>query len=192
MLMRPSATAETRWTEEQDARLVKLAHIYGERNWGEIAEFFPDKSEIRCRERYQDVIKPGRNSATPWTPEEDEQLLVAVIRNGVGNWSTIAKDLPGRTDRGCLQRWRYIDPVSAREHYGKKRLARSFASFNASTGRDLERTQLTADDLLKVIVPAPDQIVSADFRTVFPTILYEAPLEELEDVPPELGGVTRN
>jgi hypothetical protein len=188
-LSRPVATTESRWTEEQDAKLVKLAEIYGEKSWQEIAEFFPDKSDIRCRERYQDVVKPGlRQSNIAWTADEDEQLLVSVILHGVGNWAGIVKDLPGRTDRACQQRWKILDPVAAKEHYEKKRIARRIA-LSSSSGRELERTELTPEDLLKVMVPA-DRSVGHN-STSYPQILYEGPVYDSQE-DPSLDGLSNS
>ena len=52
----------------------------------------------------------------PWTPEEDELLREKVKRLGAGNWTEIAKEMPGRTPKQCYDRWnRYLNPNLKKE-----------------------------------------------------------------------------
>ena len=52
----------------------------------------------------------------PWTPEEDELLRKTVERLGEGNWTEIAKEMPGRTPKQCYDRWnRYLNPNLKKE-----------------------------------------------------------------------------
>ena len=170
---------ESKWTEEAEKKLVQLAEIYGERNWVAIAEHFEDKDEIRCRERYQDVLKSGGKANAPWAGEEDEKLLIGVIVHGAGNWARIAKDIPERTDRGCLQRWRILDPEAADKYLEKARIARKLA-IGSSCGRDLEKSELTPADLFKILVPSSGSVTPSD-PSDQPVLLYEGPIVEETD-----------
>ena len=40
-----------------------------------------------------------------WTSEEDRQLIKSVTKNGMTNWSLVAKEVPGRTGKQCRERW---------------------------------------------------------------------------------------
>ncbi|KAE9390067.1 hypothetical protein BT96DRAFT_1002623 [Gymnopus androsaceus JB14] len=52
----------------------------------------------------------GYRERRPWTPEEDELLRAAVIKEEPGNqspskWFAIATHVPGRTNKDCRKRW---------------------------------------------------------------------------------------
>jgi hypothetical protein len=40
-----------------------------------------------------------------WTPDEDELLRRFVEIHGLGNWSAIAQNIPGRNGKQCRERW---------------------------------------------------------------------------------------
>ena len=42
---------------------------------------------------------------TKWTPEEDKLLIDSVTKNGMTNWSLVAKEVPGRNGKQCRERW---------------------------------------------------------------------------------------
>lgn len=42
---------------------------------------------------------------TKWQPEEDEKLIASVRKNGISNWTAVAKDVPDRTGKQCRERW---------------------------------------------------------------------------------------
>ncbi|KAL5200449.1 hypothetical protein ABZP36_021652 [Zizania latifolia] len=41
----------------------------------------------------------------PWSPEEDEALRRLVERHGARNWTTIGREIPGRSGKSCRLRW---------------------------------------------------------------------------------------
>jgi hypothetical protein len=58
-------------------------------------------------------IKKPRTTYMRWTEEEDEKLRRAVKKNGSSNWEACAKELEGRTNIQCRNRWiRYLEPKS--------------------------------------------------------------------------------
>ena len=40
-----------------------------------------------------------------WTPDEDKLLVEGVKQHGMGNWSLVAQNIPGRTGKQCRERW---------------------------------------------------------------------------------------
>ncbi|KAG1147109.1 hypothetical protein G6F37_002872 [Rhizopus arrhizus] len=58
-------------------------------------------------------LKKPRTTYMRWTEEEDEKLRRAVKKNGSSNWEACAKELEGRTNIQCRNRWiRYLEPKS--------------------------------------------------------------------------------
>lgn len=48
----------------------------------------------------------------PWSPEEDALLKHLVIKHGPGNWTMIARAVPGRSGKSCRLRWcNQLSPV---------------------------------------------------------------------------------
>lgn len=43
-----------------------------------------------------------------WTREQDNQLIMAELKYGAGNWCKIAKCVAGRSNHQCLHRWRHL------------------------------------------------------------------------------------
>lgn len=41
----------------------------------------------------------------PWKQQEDALLKELIHKHGTGNWSTVAKDMPGRNGKSCRLRW---------------------------------------------------------------------------------------
>lgn len=101
--------------------------LFGPRNWKKTAQFVPGRTEVQCRERYNQLIllaqckfllilflflfnfySHGRwvNSLDPslnwdkWTEEEDAKLTAAIEEHG-HCWSKVAAALPRRTDNMC-------------------------------------------------------------------------------------------
>ncbi|ORD99577.1 MYB98 [Hepatospora eriocheir] len=64
-------------------------------------------SDIEAKEiSTQKVIKKGK-----WTSDEDEMLMSIIYEFGLGNWSLIAKLMPNRNNKQCLERYlNHLDP----------------------------------------------------------------------------------
>ena len=53
----------------------------------------------------------GPRATGPWTPAEDAVLRSIVTEAGAGNWSIVARHLPGRIGKQCRERWHnHLDP----------------------------------------------------------------------------------
>lgn len=101
------------WSVEEDIKLQLLATIFGRGQWTKIADLMPGRTDVKCRERFENLLAPEVNK-TAWTPEEDRRLLELVELHGPGNWAAIHAELgTGRTDAGCAKRWQKLDPLAA-------------------------------------------------------------------------------
>ena len=81
-------------TTEEDGKLRTLAEKYA-RDWSQISEFFPGKTSVQLKRRWERLQLPeGKRSR--WTQEEDE-ALVALYKQKGGAWKVISQSFPGRT-----------------------------------------------------------------------------------------------
>jgi hypothetical protein len=66
-----------------------------------------------------------------FTPEEDDQLRVAVEQFGDLNWKIIARHLPNRTPRQCKERWtNYLQPQINTSQWTRSEDARLLEKYN--------------------------------------------------------------
>lgn len=97
-------TTKGHWTKEEDALLKTAVLKYEGKNWKKIAECLHGRTDVQCLHRWQKVLNPNLIKG-PWTPEEDELVLLLVEKNGPQKWTQIAEYLPGRIGKQCRERW---------------------------------------------------------------------------------------
>jgi hypothetical protein len=112
------ATARaSKWTADEDKKLMDSVQLHGDKGWAAIAALVPGRTKIQCRGRWhytldQDRWHPsidGANRRTSsWTEDEDSKLKDAVQTHGGKNWCAVAALVPGRTEKQCLYRWKYV------------------------------------------------------------------------------------
>eukprot|EP00931_Biecheleriopsis_adriatica_P111777 TRINITY_DN8623_c0_g1_i1.p1 TRINITY_DN8623_c0_g1~~TRINITY_DN8623_c0_g1_i1.p1 ORF type:complete len:603 (-),score=136.69 TRINITY_DN8623_c0_g1_i1:23-1831(-) len=112
------------WTPGESRRLILAVKVFGDKSWNLVASQLPGRSGYTCYCRWHwtdspDLKRTGsaselakflKDKTLPWTPEEDQTLLRALKKYGVGNWSLVQVDLPGRTSRQILERFRALNP----------------------------------------------------------------------------------
>ncbi len=67
------------WTTQEDALLKNAVEEYGEKDWKFIATKVPNRNNVKCRDRYNKVLKPGLKRGR-WTTQEDD-LLKQLYKN---------------------------------------------------------------------------------------------------------------
>ena len=117
---------------------------FGENAWHRICKHLPNKTEIKCFQRWLDFQKLHeisrkrqrlgdhtqigeiRLSSTgvlnsPWSAEEDMVLKETVLKFGTQNWVIVSKHLPGRLGRQCRERWHNVlDPSIIRRAWTRE------------------------------------------------------------------------
>eukprot|EP01090_Pellita_catalonica_P003004 TRINITY_DN12636_c0_g1_i1.p1 TRINITY_DN12636_c0_g1~~TRINITY_DN12636_c0_g1_i1.p1 ORF type:complete len:452 (+),score=89.12 TRINITY_DN12636_c0_g1_i1:101-1357(+) len=96
---------KSKWTRNEDKRLLALAKKHKAHNWEAIAkELDSNRTPAACFQRYQRSLNTNMMKSK-WSKEEDKSLVNAVRRYGEKNWQQVATALEGRTGQQCLHRW---------------------------------------------------------------------------------------
>lgn len=96
------------WKHEEDLKLKELVETLGLKKWAQMAvqlneSFNNDRKGKNCRERWNNHLDPNINKGE-WTYEEDLTLLTKHKILG-RKWSSISRELPGRTENSVKNRW---------------------------------------------------------------------------------------
>lgn len=76
-----------------DSRLKELINTLGE-DWARLSEFFPDKTPFQIERRWVNKLNPCIKRKK-WSEEEDH-IVISLVRSIGPNWKEIAKHLEGR------------------------------------------------------------------------------------------------
>jgi hypothetical protein len=103
------------WTEEEDHLLYTWQQRVGNK-WSEVARHIPGKNGQQCAQRWRHRVNPDIKR-DKWTQQEDD-LLIELVRQFGNHWAQIARHVPGRTDQQCMGRWkRHLDPSIKRDKW---------------------------------------------------------------------------
>jgi ATP-dependent exoDNAse (exonuclease V) alpha subunit len=97
------------WTAEEDFAVNHLVAELGSNNWALLAKRMASQFHIvrrsgkQCRERWYNHLSPDVDKR-PWTEEEDD-VIVDLYKKVGKRWTTIANQLPGRTDNSVKNRF---------------------------------------------------------------------------------------
>lgn len=93
------------------------------------------RDEVRCREKWTNVLDPACADTAPFTVHEDAVIMHEARQHsasggggGAVRWASVASKLVGRTDAQCLRRWRELcGPVAAKVYAEKAKKRRAIA-----------------------------------------------------------------
>lgn len=78
------------WSVHEDLFLQACVQMCGRGNWIRVADNVPLRTDLQCRERYENVLAPELHTHNRWSKSDDDRLLEAVQKYGPGNWSLVA------------------------------------------------------------------------------------------------------
>ncbi|XP_047974184.1 alanine--tRNA ligase-like [Salvia hispanica] len=172
-----------KWTEEEDAELVRLVGIHGEKKWALISGLIPPRTRGSVRERWVHNLDPNLNK-NPFTQEEDAIIMEEEARGTA--WSVMLSRLArGRTDRMVKNRYKNT-LVKRRNQPTLEELEASYDTFLAKAaelGRDIAlrkakmaaeaatdvaETAETAADVAETLADAAEGAADADLVLPLP------------------------
>jgi hypothetical protein len=107
---------ERRWNKKEDEMLNNAVLLCGE-NWEAVSMIIPGRNKQQCAIRYLKSLVPQIKKGR-WSGEEDSSLKAAAQTFGIGSWTKIAAQVPGRSDVQCRERWvNVLDPSTVRSAF---------------------------------------------------------------------------
>ena len=107
---------ERRWNKREDELLNNAILLCGE-DWEAVSMMVPGRNRHQCATRFLKSLEPQIKKGR-WSEEENLALRAAVNSFGIGSWTKIAAQVPGRNDIQCRERWvNVLDPLTNRSPF---------------------------------------------------------------------------
>jgi hypothetical protein len=68
---------KTKWTHEQDSRLLMIVQIFGSKSWSKVSSELGNRCDVQCRYRYRQLMKDPR---FPMLEEEAAQAAREFVK----------------------------------------------------------------------------------------------------------------
>ncbi|PVU94504.1 hypothetical protein BB559_002980 [Furculomyces boomerangus] len=166
-----------KWSKEEDQALLVGIRIFGVGKWNKISQFVKGRTDVKCRERYVNVLSPKVNRSK-WTSTENLKLVSAVRKVGLGKWSLVADLVGTRSDNQCWRHWislhrRGLAPLP--EGVGKTDMESDKLGYTKKTPRAKRQTLLSKETSI------PDQLkVNKSIRYTSSSITPKPPLKRFK------------
>ena len=96
------------WRVLEDLRL-RLAVLSCNLRWSEVSKGVGHgRSDVSCRERWMNALRPGVAKHKGWTKEEVELLCRLQAEMGDKGWKAVSEQMEGRTEKQCMKKWKRI------------------------------------------------------------------------------------
>ncbi|NWW63015.1 SNPC4 protein, partial [Ifrita kowaldi] len=95
------------WTKDEDQMLLELVQemrVGSHIPYKKIAYYMEGRDSAQLIYRWTKNVDPSLKKG-PWTPEEDAMLMAAVEKYGEKDWYKIRREVPGRSDAQCRDRY---------------------------------------------------------------------------------------
>jgi hypothetical protein len=103
----------SKFTAEEDERLLKLVEQHGSEQWQQISRAMPGRNSRQCRDRWTNFLSPDIKKS-PWV-EQEEGLLFRKIAELGNSWKKIASFFPGRSEVSVKSHWQLMQRRAERE-----------------------------------------------------------------------------
>ena len=98
-----SKIVKSKFTPEEDKRLIELVNASHDIDWSYISSQIPNRNPRQCRERWQNYLNPKLKNKT-WTEEEDRLIIERYHEMGP-HWNAIGRTFDGRSGNAVRNRY---------------------------------------------------------------------------------------
>ena len=112
----------SKFTTEEDAKLLSLIEKYGTTNWIMIANAMETRTPRQCHDRYVFYLDPSINKAE-WS-EAEENLLIEKFNELGTSWKLIATFFNGRTEIDLKNKFLKMERLNRKMEKKRKQMLR--------------------------------------------------------------------